>query len=129
MARLIEQRDVVYELLMRLPAKQLPNLSRLERADRNFCACRAMLLITTEQIDELSPAVVHSDENRIPEYRPRHGMTLDAEIGLDIAHELQGVFACAIALVHEGEDRNPPLFTDVEELARSLLDSTSIVEK
>jgi hypothetical protein len=56
-------------------------------------------------------------------------MTFDAEIRLDIADELERIFSCTIALVHESENWNPPLFADVEQLPRSFFDAAPVVEK
>src|SRR6476469_6126229 len=56
-------------------------------------------------------------------------MTLEREIGFDVTHELEWIFAGAIALVDESEDRNSSLFTNFKELASSLFNSAPVVEK
>ena len=56
-------------------------------------------------------------------------MTHDAEVGLDVADELERIFAGAIALVDEGEDRRAPPLADGEQLPRALLDALAIVEQ
>ena len=48
------------------------------------------------------------------------------EIGLDVADELERIFADAIALVDEREDRHPPPLADLEELARSFFDAARL---
>jgi hypothetical protein len=88
-----------------------------------------VLFILREEVDELAPPVVYAYERPVTEDGPRNRMTLDAEVCFDVADELEGIFARAVALVHEGEDRNPAFFADIEQLARSLLDSAAVVEE
>jgi hypothetical protein len=56
-------------------------------------------------------------------------MAFDVQIRLHIAHELERILADAVALVDEGEDRRAAPLADLEQLARALLDATTVVEK
>src|SRR5687767_5517358 len=80
-------------------------------------------------MDQTAPPVVHADEGAVAEDRPRHWMALDSQICFDVAHELEGILAGAIALVDEREDRDSTLLADLEQLPRSLLYSTPVVEQ
>jgi hypothetical protein len=56
-------------------------------------------------------------------------MARDAEVRLDVADQLQGIFAWTVALVHEGEDRHAPTLAHFEQLPGALLDALAIVEE
>src|SRR5678815_464491 len=80
-------------------------------------------------MNELAAAVVHPDEYSFTKYRPCNGVTFDAEVRFDVAHELEWIFARAIALVYEREDRNSSFLADIEQLARSLFHTAAVVEQ
>jgi hypothetical protein len=71
-----------------------------------------------EQVDLLFRAVVHAAEIRAVAQRPVQRARLDAEHGLQLVHERDGIARGAVELVHEGEDRHAAPGTDLEELAR-----------
>src|SRR5512140_2158801 len=89
----------------------------------------AVFFVAREKGDQCPAPVVYADERSVAKDRPRDRMTLDREIGFDVADELEWIFAGTVALVDEREDRNSTLLTNLEELACSFFDSTSVVEK
>src|SRR6266511_541835 len=60
--------------------------------------------------------------------RPVHRRRRDAQRALDIVDELEGVARRAIELVDERQDRQPMPSTDLEQLARLLLDAVRGVD-
>ena len=77
----------------------------------------------------LPPAVVDALEIRPGADRPRHGVARDAENALDLVHEVERILACAVELVHERDDRDPPHAADLEELDRLRLDALRAVDE
>ena len=102
MPRLVEQRDVVHEPLVRLGAEQVARSSD-RRATRPATSARrrAVILAALEAVDQLAPPIVHADERAVRVDRPRDGMTVELEVGLDVADELERILADAVALVDE----------------------------
>src|ERR1044071_7917656 len=108
----VEQRNDLHEAVMRFGTKQLAKLGVGNRSNLYFGATCSVILRPLEQVHELSSAIVDADERAVLVNRPRDRVTLDLEIGLHIAHELERIFADAIALVDEREDWNAAAFAD-----------------
>jgi hypothetical protein len=126
---LVEQHDVVEEALLRLRSQQHAERRIVERRDGRLGARRAVILAALEAIDQPTPAVVHADELPVGVDRPRDGMTVEPQIGFDVAHELEWILADAVALVDDGEDRHAAPLAHCEELPRPLLDPLAVVEQ
>src|SRR5215210_2047127 len=129
MACLVEQRDVVHKSLMRLGPQDLHDLRTVERANLYLGPCRTVFFIAGEQADQAATAVIHTDECAVTKNRPRDRMTFDAEIGFNVADELERIFTRTVALVDKGEDGNSAALADLEKLPRALFDATSVVQK
>ena len=56
-------------------------------------------------------------------------MAGDLEIGLDVADQLERIFADPVALVDEREDRHAAALADGEQLARAIFDAFAVVEQ
>jgi hypothetical protein len=126
---LVEQRDIVYQAIVRLGPQQVADRRVVERAGLHLGAAGPMILTALEAIDLLAPTVIHADERAIGVDRPGHGMAVDAEVRLHVAHQLERILAYAVALVDDGEDRHPPTLADREQLAGALLDPLAVVEQ
>src|SRR4051812_35412750 len=104
MARFVEQANVLDEALVRLVADGLGNGGILERAGLRLRAVRAVGLVALEQVDLLQAAIIYADERAVLVNRPGDRVTLDLEIGFDVADQLERILADAVALVDERED-------------------------
>ena len=129
MPRLVEQRDVLHQPVVRLVAEEVPERRVAQRADLDAGPARAVVVAPLEQVDDLLPPVVYADERAVAVDRPRHRMAGDLQVGFDVAHQLERVLPHPIALVHEGEDRHPAALADGEELARPVLDASSVIQQ
>src|SRR4051812_28817181 len=90
---------------------------------------RAVLFVARKEMNQSPAAIIDTDKRSIAEDRPRDWMTLDCEVCLDVADELEWIFAGAIAFVDECENRNSSFFTNFEELACPFLDTAAVVEE
>ena len=88
-----------------------------------------MRLVPLEQVNLPHAPVVDAHERVVAEDRPRDRAAGDAEVGLDVADQLERVFAHAITLVDEREDRRAPAFADLEQLTRPLFHPSAVVEQ
>jgi len=129
MPRLVQQRDVVHEPLVRLRAEEVADRWIVERRDVHLGARRAVILAAREPIDQPAPPIVHADERTVRVDRPGDWMTVELEVRLDIADQLERILADAVALVDDGKDRHAPPLADGEQLPRSLLDALAVVEQ
>ena len=125
----VEEPDLLHELVVRVLAEELDQRGIIEiRALRQRHA-RAVVGAALEHVDALAPAVVHAGEHAVAIDGPRHRIAADAEVGLDVADELERILAGAIALVDEGEDRHAAALAHREQLARAILDAAAVVEE
>src|SRR4051812_14759611 len=118
---------------MRARAESVPNFTAVERVDANGSFRRAVIGVALEEVNLSGSPIVDADESAGDvvgvKDRPRDRMTHDAEVSLDVTDEFEGIFAGAIALVHEREDRRAAAFADGEQLASPFLDALAIVEQ
>ena len=124
-----QQLEVVQQLMVRLGAKESNHLGAVDTTFVTGRPLRAMIIAAIEQVDPLLPTIEHTHERTVAMNRPRHGMTVDAEIRLHVAHQLERIFADTIAFVHKRKDRHAPALADLKQLARAILDAFAIVEQ
>ena len=129
MPGLVEQRDVVHELRMCLAPEHVAQARIVDRLDLDVRLARAVICAALEAIDQLATAVVDSDERAARVDRPRDRIAIDAEIGLDVAQELERILANAVALVDDRENRHATPLAHREQLPRAFLDALAVVQE
>ena len=125
----IEQLDVTHQTIKRALAHGLDQLGIIDAHNRIVRARRTAVATALEQVHFALHAIIDSHERIIIEDRPRRRVAVDAKVGLDILEELERIFAVAITLIDEGEDRRATQLTDVEQLACALFDALAVIEQ
>src|SRR5262245_42249391 len=129
MSRFIQESNILDEPRMRLGTEQIAETGVLERTDVHLRATRAVVFRSLEEVNQFPPPIVNSHECTVFVDRPGDGMTGNLEIGFDVAHQLERIFAGAITLVDECENRHAAPLTNAEELPGSVLDALAVVEQ
>ena len=142
MPRHVEQLDVVRELgdcserrVVAAECLDQPMVVGAGEVERlGLDALRAVVLAALEQVGALAATIVHPDEHGallrcVLMDRPMRRDRRDAEVVLEVAHELERILAHAVALVDDGEDRHAAPAAHVEQLPRAFLDALAVVEQ
>ena len=126
---LIQQAHLVGKLGDAIGTDDLQQFRRVHVVHQRIGDAGAVILGALEQRHLLRAAIVDAGKPAAGEHRPRHRIAVDAELGLDVAQELERVLAGPVALVDEGEDRHAAALADGEELPGALLDALPVVEQ
>ena len=129
MIRAVQELDIVHERVVIFLADELVELGGAElRLDFAHLLRSVRMAIALEGDHTTAGAVEHAAEVPAAADRPVHGVRADAQHGLDLFHELEGVADLAVELVHEREDGDAAQGAHLEELLRLRLDALGAVD-